>query len=248
MDLSFQLYSSRNTPSQEAFLSALAGLGYTRVEGFGGVYADPAGFRAAMDECGLTMPSGHFGVTDLETRFDHCVETATTLGMKTIFAPYLAPEDRPKDRVGYTTFAERLGAIGEKVTSAGFGFGWHNHDFELVPLDDDSVPLDVILSTAPTIGWEADLAWVIRGGADASDWVARYGDRILAVHVKDLAPAGENLDEDGWADVGTGVVDWASLVAQCRQAAPEALMIVEHDNPSDIMRFARTSIATLSVL
>ena len=61
----------------------------------------------------------------------------------------------------------------------------------------------------PSIGWEMDVAWVIRGGADPLKWIDEYGQRITAVHVKDIAPAGENANEDGWADVGHGTVDWA---------------------------------------
>jgi sugar phosphate isomerase/epimerase len=75
------------------------------------------------------------------------------------------------------------------VRAAGFGFGWHNHDFEFVPLADGSVPMQILLETAPDLDWEADIAWVIRGGADATDWIARHGKRITAVHVKDIAAA-----------------------------------------------------------
>ena len=49
---------------------------------------------------------------------------------------------------------------------------------------------------------------MIRGGADPLEWMRPYGNRITAVHVKDIAPAGESADEDGWADVGHGTVDW----------------------------------------
>ena len=48
----------------------------------------------------------------------------------------------------------------------------------------------------------------MRGGADPRRWIERYRGRIPLVHVKDIAPAGEKEDEDGWADVGTGTVPW----------------------------------------
>lgn len=244
MDVSFQLYSSREVPSQAAFLTRLAELGYTQVEGYGGVYGDPGAFRAAMDAAGIQMPSGHMGVAELEADFEGCIARARTLGMTQIFAPYLDASERPDDGIGYAEFARRLGALNARARDAGLGFGWHNHDFELVPLSDGSIPLDVILSEAPDIAWEADLAWVIRGGADASAWVDGYGDRMAAVHVKDIAPEGENVDEDGWSDVGDGTVDWAGLVARCRAKAPHAIMVMEHDKPSDADRFASRSIAT----
>ena len=74
-----------------------------------------------------------------------------------------------------------------------------------------------MLDAAPGIGWEMDVAWVIRGGADPLKWIAEYGPRITAVHVKDIAPAGQNANEDGWADVGHGTVDWAGLIKAFRR-------------------------------
>ena len=72
-------------------------------------------------------------------------------------------------------------------------------------------------------------------------WVEKYGSRITAAHVKDIAPAGQNADEDGWADLGSGVLDWPALTAAL-QAKGVDLFIMEHDNPSDMTRFASNSI------
>ena len=41
---------------------------------------------------------------------------------------------------------------------------------------------------------------------------------ITSVHVKDIA-RGRELDEDGWADVGHGTVDWKGLIAALQAAA-----------------------------
>ena len=243
MAVSFQLYSSRDVASQEDFVGTLAGLGYSQVEGYGGVYGDPASFRAAMDAAGVTMPSGHFGIAEFEDDFDGVVATAKTLGMNRFYAPYLDASERPTDRAGYADLAKRLAAIGAKAKAAGFGFGWHNHDFELLPLADGSIPLETILDEAPDIDWEADIAWVVRGGADPVDWINRYGNRMTAVHVKDIAPEGENLDQDGWCHVGQGTIDWADLTARARAAAPDALMVMEHDKPANAEEFAAASIA-----
>lgn len=243
MTASYQLYSSRNEPSWSEVLSNLADLGYTQVEGFGGVYADPESFRALLDQTGLSMPSGHFAVSALEDDYDGCVHIAKTLGIRQIFAPYLSAEERPVDKAGWLDFAARLAVIGEKLRSDGFRFGWHNHDFEFQPLADGTVPMRILLEADSKLEWEADLAWVIRGGDDPSLWIAEFGDRISAVHVKDIAPEGQNQDEDGWSDVGAGTVNWRDMVPTLR-AAGVTLFILEHDNPSDGARFAATSIAS----
>ena len=50
---SFQLYSARNFQPWDKVLKMLGQVGYTQVEGFGGVYADPAAFRKELDSNGL---------------------------------------------------------------------------------------------------------------------------------------------------------------------------------------------------
>ena len=64
---------------------------------------------------------------------------------------------------------------------------------------------------------------------------------MTAVHVKDIAPDGQNVDEDGWADVGHGTVNWAGLMVALR-GTKCSNFVMEHDNPSDHARFATRSI------
>lgn len=242
MDWSFQLYSARNFQPWSGVLEKLAELGYSQVEGFGAVYDDPAGLRAELDRNGLTMPSGHFSIDMLDNDFDGAVAIARTLGMGIMACPYLVAEKRPADAAGWQAFGRRLGAVGEKAAKAGLQFAWHNHDFEFVPLADGTLPQSHILDAAPDIGWEIDVAWVIRGGADPYEWIDRYASRIMAVHVKDIAPGGEATDEDGWADVGHGTAGWRNLMQDLRSKTKATVYAMEHDNPSDFERFAKRSI------
>ena len=172
---SFQLYSARNYQPWDKILQTLGMVGYKEVEGFGGVYADPAAFRKELDKNGLAMTSGHFSIDLLENDFDGAAKTAKTLGVKLIACPHLVADQRPTDTAGWRAFGERLGKVGAKAKQAGFDFAWHNHDFEFKALPDGSVPQKHILDAAPDIGWEIDVAWVIRGGADVAKWVADYG-------------------------------------------------------------------------
>ena len=129
-----------------------------------------------------------------------------------MICPHIAADERPNDAAGWQAFGSGSAKVGEQCQEGGFEFAWHNHDFEFKALPDGSLPQKLMLDAAPGIGWEMDVAWVIRGGADPLKWIAEYGPRITAVHVKDIAPAGQNANEDGWADVGHGTVDWAGLI------------------------------------
>ncbi|MBB2971636.1 sugar phosphate isomerase/epimerase [Mesorhizobium sp. RMAD-H1] len=242
-EFSYQLYSSRNFPPLADTLAMLKHAGYRNVEGYGGVYGDLAGLKKGLGDNGLAMPTGHFGIDMLEKEQDRVLEIAQTLGMKAIYCPYLQEEFRPSGAAGWRAFGERLQKAGEPYRKAGYIFGWHNHDFEFQPLPDGSVPQQLIFEAAPDLSWEADIAWIIRGGGDALKWIAAYGDRITAVHVKDIAPVGENADEDGWADVGHGTIDWADIMKALHKTQVEYL-IMEHDNPGDAERFATRSLET----
>jgi sugar phosphate isomerase/epimerase len=242
MNWSFQLYSARNFQPWTSVLQIVAAAGYSQVEGFGGVYSDPGALRAELDSHGLTMPTGHFSLDMLETDLDGAREIARTLGMTMIICPYLAAELRPTDAAGWRRFGERLAAVGAAVKAGGHEFAWHNHDFEFALLPDGSRPIEHILSSAPDIGWEIDVAWVIRGGSDPLAWIDRHGQRIVAVHVKDIARPGQGLGEDGWSDVGHGTVDWPGLMKALGSKSAARYHVMEHDNPDDLGRFARRSI------
>ena len=244
MDWSYQLYSSRDTKPWPEVLKTLGRLGYTRVEGFGGVYTDPRAFRAELNANGLKMASGHFSLDALEKDLANTLATAKALGVKLIACPHIGADQRPTTVKGWQDFGKRLGKIGKKVNDAGFQFAWHNHDFEFVLLPDGAAPMRHILEAAPEIGWEMDVAWIIRSGNDPAAWIQAYGPRIVAAHVKDIAPAGQNTDEDGWADVGHGTVDWKGLYKLLKKHTKAKHFVMEHDKPADAARFAKRSIAS----
>ncbi len=225
----------------------VASLGYAQVEGYPFLYTDADAvdeLARLLEVTGLAMPSGHFGIDQLEGDIAGVLGVARRLAMNSLFCPYLGAEHRPRDTEGYVALGRRLQQTSTPYRDAGLTFGWHNHDFEFAPLPDGSVPMARMLEGGPDLAWEVDIAWIARAGADPSAWISREGSRMVAVHIKDIAPEGEALDEDGWADIGQGTLDWAGLMAELH-ATPAGLFVLEHDNPSDDERFARRSIAAV---
>jgi sugar phosphate isomerase/epimerase len=240
--LSFQLYSARNFPPLESQLTTLSSLGYRQVEPYGGLYGALDEFAAALGRHGLKSPSGHFGLDLLERDFNRGLTIARTLGVSFVVAPYLPPPERPSDIESWKAFGVRLATLAAKFAAEGLAFGWHNHDFEMRALPDGSYPIDWVLSASDKIQWQADVGWIARAGEDPLRWLSRHKGRIGALHVKDLAKAGENADEEGWADPGAGVLDLKTIVA-AGVAAGAKILVVEHDAPSDYRRFASAAMA-----
>lgn len=249
MTYSYQLYSSRNFPPLSRTLAMVAAAGYTQVEGYGALYAsldDLEGLKAGLENNGLTMTSGHFSLDMVEGQPGRVIDIARAVGMTHVFVPHLAADQRPSDNDGWRAFGARLSDAGKLIRDAGLSFGWHNHDFEFSQTG-SAHPLDLVLEGGPDLDLELDVAWTVRGKQDPAAWIEKLSGRIVAAHVKDIAPAGECKNEDGWADVGHGTMDWAGLMAQLRGIGCK-LFVAEHDNPSDDARFATRSIAFLNSL
>lgn len=244
---SYQLYSSRAFPPLADTLSMLQSIGYAQVEAYGDLLTEPRALLQAVSDTGMQVRSAHVGLDLLRSDLARITDISKKLGIELLFCPHIETNRRPADASGWRALGAELGEIGEVLAEDGLVLGWHNHDFEFEPLADGSIPMQHLLAGHPSLCWEIDIAWIARGGADPIAWIEQYGNRIVAAHVKDIAPAGQCIDEDGWADVGHGILDWPALAHALRRAGVD-LFVVEHDNPNDHRRFATRSLAALQAM
>ena len=129
----------------------------------------------------------------------------------------------------------------QRCSAEGMQLLYHNHAFEMEQIE-GKLAIDWMMeaASAANVGFEMDLAWVARGGVDGIELLERYHGRCPRVHCKDLAPAGENEDQMGFADVGHGTLDWAKLLPAAKKAGAE-WYIVEHDLPKEPLVSIRRS-------
>ena len=248
--LSYQLYSSRNFPPLPETLSMLSQLGYSAVEGYGGMMTedlDAEALRGELDKNNLRMPTCHIGLPQIQESPESIIALAQQLGIETIFVPAVPESERTQSAAGWTALGKSLEEAAKPLLDAGIQLGWHNHAFEFSKTDGDVLPLDLILNAAPSLSLELDIAWAVIGKHDAMSTVNKYASRLSAAHIKDIAPHGECTDEDGWADVGYGTMDWQSLINRLLELEVKH-WVMEHDNPSDHLRFAKQSIESVNKL
>lgn len=239
--LSLQLYSLRAYGDLGKALDVARDAGLTKVEIGEAHLADPGTTRALLEARGLEAPSAHVSPRSLRRRLDRVATAAGVVGVTELI---VSAEQRVQSGEGWTTTGRELAALAARLADHGIGLGYHNHDWELRILPDGRMPLVILLETAAGVGWQVDLGWLARAGAEADPWLDRYGDRLTSVHVKDLAPAGRNLDEDGWCAVGAGTLDWHHLLTRCLRT-PARWFIMEHDRPADPRAFVEQSVAYL---
>lgn len=247
--LSIQLYTLRAMGDLERILETVAQAGYRRVETTGGHLDDAAGTARALAAHKLAAPSGHTGLAALRERPDAVAEACRVLGCGLLVMPSVPQEQRRMGMEGWRSLGRELGMLAERMAGRGLQLAYHNHDWELLAKEDGRTALEHLFEAAgsSSLAWEADVAWLVRGGADPVIWLDRYAPRLAAAHVKDIAPAGQNLDQDGWADVGSGVLDWRTLWTACVDRGAR-LMVVEHDRPADPAATARNSLRYLTSL
>lgn len=242
--ISYQLYCSRNFPPIADTLQMLSKAGFSEVEGYGGLFGDLDGLKAGLEANGLRMTSSHIGLDMIENDPAGTVAIAKQLGLEKVFAPHIGPDERPADTPGWLAFGKRVAEAGKPLQDAGLAFGWHNHAFEFDATDSGDIPLDLIVAASDDLMLELDLGWVRVAGHDPVAWINKHAGRISATHVKDIALDGECTDEDGWADVGHGIMDWAAIHAALKAAGVDHY-VLEHDNPKDDTRFATRSLAAV---
>lgn len=247
--LSIQLYSLRQLGDLDAQLSAAAQAGFTHVETIGSHLVDPKALKSGLDRLGLSAPSGHIGMPALRSDISRIADAADEVGIETLFMPAFPEDERAGNADSWRRAGSELGEMAETLQKRGISLGYHNHHWELTPFADGTLPLDCLFEAARSspLAWQADIAWLARGGADPKTWLSKYRDILISAHVKDQAPAGENHDEDGWCDVGAGILDWRDLWAAA-VGSGAAIMVVEHDNPKDPQGFAIRSFNYLQTI
>ena len=185
--------------------------------------------RKCWDENGVEMVSAHVMVDALENDLNSAVAFQKTLGNDTLIIPWISDANYSDSAESWQKLGERFNKIAQQVKAEGMTLLYHNHSFEFGEYD-GKLGLEHLLDSAPDLGLELDIGWCQEGGVDPMPLLEKYAGRVRRVHVKDRAPEGENLEQDGWADVGHGVIDWPPLLEAARDAGAE-WFVVEHDTP-----------------
>ncbi len=240
--LSIQLYTLRSLGGVDVVLDAAAGAGFGQVELLGAHLDDAERVQRKLEARGLNASSAHVSLEQLRERPEAMLAAAPALGITDLFMPAVPAEDRDMAAAGWRALGVELGRLSEMFQKSGVRLGYHNHHWELVLKEGPTTALELMFEAAGAspLAWQADVAWLMRGGAEPAAWLERYRDRLQSVHVKDIARDGEGLEEDGWADVGHGILDWQALWKLCR-AQGARWMVVEHDKPKDPARSAERS-------
>ena len=227
-------------------LEAVAATGYQYVE-FGGTYgAEPAAFRAALQELGLRPLAGGTSMAPLQEDLNRYIDDALAMGREYLvcYWPWLHDGTQVQGIAEVQGIAQTFNEMGAACQAQGLRFLFHNHDKEFFPVEGRR-PYDILLEeTDPAlVGMEIDLYWVRKGGGDPLDYFARFPGRFELCHIKDM----DATPDQGITTAGQGIIDFGAIFAQSEQAGLK-YFIVEQDKAPDPLRNMRDAYTYLSAL
>ena len=250
--VALQLYTLRRQAREnlETALDQAAEAGYRQVEWFGGLWGRTTReLNELLAERGLTVASAHVPLSELEEETAAVMETYRELRCEVLVCPWLADTERGDgSRDHYLELGRRLDLLSYRFRAGGFRFAYHNHEFELLPFDDNGPNgpgrdgLHTLVSRRSHNGWglELDTYWAAFAGSDPVALIRELGERVHLLHLKDgLLPgrpeertAGQATSERWVRPLGEGDVD----IAGCVEAALGAgvrLFVVEQDETAE---------------
>lgn len=216
----------------KSVLADLASFGYQFVESFDGEQGmfwgmNPADCRSYADELGINLFASHCNIFE---DFERKAEEAASVGMKYLVCPWLGPKETIDE---FRKMADLFNEKGELCHKLGLRFAYHNHDYSFLELDGE-IPQKVLMdNTNPEwVDYEMDMYWVITAGEDPIEWMNQYPNRFSLAHIKDRSkePLKEGKHES--VDLGTGSIDYQSLIPQAQKLGLRHLIVEQEFYPN----------------
>ena len=235
--IGLQLYSLRAKFAKDVpgTLDLVKSYGIKYVELAGTYNLPPEQFKQMLDERGLVAVSGHFGYDRYRDDPEAVAREAKALGLKyagVAWISHQAPFDEQECRNAIDVFNQ----AGAALAKHGIQFFYHNHGYEFRPHNGETFMDMLIKGTDPKlVAFEMDTFWVKHPGADPTEWLNKFPNRWKLMHVKDMK-AGTESNFSGGSDVnndvalGTGTMDWPSILAAAKKAGVEYYFIEDESD------------------
>jgi sugar phosphate isomerase/epimerase len=236
--------TSLTSRGYERTLQQVAGIGYRDVDMYiHDTRREPAETRMMLDSAGLACPSARVATPALYRGWNRYLDAANTLGSRWITLANVPYEERIR-LLDWHEIADVLNTAGEAARRQGLTLCYHNHAFELEPLE-GKVPLDLLLeSTDPAlVKLQMDVYWMSRGGRNPAAEIRRLGSRVATLHLKDM----DDTPERRITSVGRGTINFREVLAAAADAKVRDYF-VEQDAPADPLEAIRSSYAHLAQL
>lgn len=255
--IGLQIYTVREAAAKDlpGTLRAIAGIGYREIELADIPATSATDLRKMLNDVGLTAPSMHASMADLQAGLQKNIDYAKAVGCEYLVCSFPWTADSRFRNAALSIAsgitlddwkwnAEQLNRIGEAAAKAGLRGGYHNHNMEFRSYGGVVAYDELLRLTDPKlVTMEMDLAWVVTAGVDPVKYLRKHADRISLLHVKevrkDLRVTADKLQSQT-TEVGSGRIDWKQVFG-AMDAARIRHYFVEQEN------FERSTLAAVRI-
>ena len=203
----------------EQVFKTLADAGYTYIESIGR-YGIPAEHTMPhVKKYGLVPITTGDGMSQLLRSTQHYLDIANKYDLPYIVCYYPWTHSAENlTRQQCLEAADNLNKIAKIADENGRKFAWHNHHKEFRPLDDGSLPFDIIMDNTDKdlVNLELDIYWVKYADYDPIKIMDQYGKRITLLHLKDM-----RTDQKKNTAPGKGIIDFKAILKKKSKTATE---------------------------
>lgn len=216
-----QLYSLRNEFPKDGVVPTLdmvKSWGIKYVEVSGTYKLTPEQYLAELHKRGMVAIGSHFPYDRLKKDIQGVVADAQALKLRYVGCAWIGHKP-PFDEKQCLEAAEVFNRAGEALAKHGIQFYYHNHGYEFRPHGKGTLFDLLAAKTNPKyVSFQLDVLWTILPGVDPANLLAKYPDRFVFLHLKDLrkgVPTGNHTAKTPTTNdvtLGTGQVNWPQLI------------------------------------
>jgi sugar phosphate isomerase/epimerase len=225
-----ELYSVREELKKdpEGTVRAVAQMGYQGVELYAPYFewseSQTKQMRKLLDDLGMRCFSTHNDSSYLSPeKIGRARDLNLILGSKYV----VMASSEPKPGLdGWKAIADSLNAAADQLESAGLKAGYHNHQREFVPVENQR-PIEILAkNTKPSIMLQLDVGTCLEAGSDPVAWIRANPGRIRSLHLKDWSPE----KTKGYTVLfGEGAAEWKNIFEAAESAGGAEYYLIEQE-------------------
>jgi len=225
-----ELYSVRDELKKdpEGTVRAVAQMGYQGVEFYAPYFewseSQTKQMRKLLDDLGIRCFSTHNDSSYLSPeKIGRARDMNLILGSKYVV---MASSDPKPGLDGWKAIADALNTAADQLESSGLRVGYHNHQLEFTPVENQR-PIEILAkNTKPSIMLQLDVGTCLEAGSDPVAWIRTNPGRIRSLHLKDWSPE----PAKGYAVLfGEGAAKWNDIFEAAESAGGVEYYLIEQE-------------------
>jgi sugar phosphate isomerase/epimerase len=225
-----ELYSVRDELKRDpqGTVHAVAQMGYQCVEFYAPYFewseSQAKQMRKLLDDLGIRCFSTHNDSSYLSPeKIRRARDLNLILGSKYLV---MASSNAKAGLNGWKAIADELNAAADQLEPSGLKVGYHNHQLEFTPVENQR-PMEILAkNTKPSIMLQLDVGTCVEAGSDPVAWIRSNPGRIRSLHLKDWSPE----PAKGYSVLfGEGAAPWKNIFEAAESVGGVEYYLIEQE-------------------